>query len=414
LQDDDQPRSDPGDEVGTADDLPLASSTDDLKKSRDTKLSFSGFPQQFWRRKKLRRLLKPGFFVALVAFLYWFVPPVWQLLHGPVTVTHWEKIKGETQVVVGPNTKAWIPAKRISKHVLHAFVAAEDGRFYQHHGLDFGEILASAKTNWKKGRYARGGSTITQQVVKVAFLDRDKSIIRKAREAVGSLILEVIMPKDRILEWYINLVEFGDGVYGIKQGCWHYFRTKPELLSIEQAVHLALVLPSPNAWSAGLRRKNLTSFGHKRFANILNRMKGSGFITKSQWAQALARGDFGRPVHGYAGFLEAQKQNKLICPGSPGCPDEEEDIFDEDSDGLSYPYPQSDRGSEALQSVEQKRTSSEFDGDTEQATSDVAPPSDEAAIDGSKEATEKSSQETLQDTLPTPAADGSSAKGQWP
>src|SRR5690606_35698153 len=119
----------------------------------------------------------------------------------------------------------------ISRHALHAIVVAEDARFYQHAGLDFAEIWASLKTNIRKGRYARGGSTITQQVVKVAFLSSRKNLIRKAREAVGAMLLELLFTKQEILEWYINLVQFGDGVYGIKEGCWHYFKTKPEQLT---------------------------------------------------------------------------------------------------------------------------------------------------------------------------------------
>lgn len=140
---------------------------------------------------------------------------------------------------------------------------------------------------------ARGGSTISQQVVKMAFLSREKTLIRKAREVVGTL-LETILSKDEIMEWYLNLAEFGDAVYGIEKASWHYFRTKPQLLSIEQAVHLALVLPSPNGWSKGLRRKNLTRFGHQRFRATSTRTALPGTSpnpsNKRPWPEAtLAR-----------------------------------------------------------------------------------------------------------------------------
>ena len=93
-------------------------------------------------------------------------------------------------------------------------------------------------------------------------------------------------------------------------------------LTIEQAVHLALVLPSPNAWSRGLRNKALTKFGQQRFAAILNNMRTSGHITHTQWETALSRGDFGRPIAGAAAMLAAEAGKKPLCPGSPGCPEE--------------------------------------------------------------------------------------------
>lgn len=267
------------------------------------------------------------------------MPPVYRLPNGPVTVTRWDKKKGKTEAVVGPTQKGWISTKRVSRHVLHAIIASEDGKFYQHHGIDWESTVDSAKYNWQKGRYARGASTISQQVVKMAFLEREKTLIRKAREAVGVVLMESLLAKDQILEWYINLAEFGDGVYGINDGSWHYFKTKPELLTIEQAVHLALVLPSPNVWSRGLRNRQLSKFGHKRYAAILNNLKNSGYITKTQWLAALGRGDFGRPIAGFESLVAAEESHKELCPGSPGCPeDENEGAWDEESEQvLTFP-----------------------------------------------------------------------------
>lgn len=287
-----------------------------------------------WRGRRL------GLAIAVFALvlIWWFVPPVWRLIDGPVTVTRWDRKSGETRATVGPGLKGWTPAKKISRHTLHAIIAAEDGKFYEHRGFDFDEIASSIETNIKRGRFARGGSTISQQVVKMAFLGREKTLLRKAREAIGTVLMESFMSKDEILEWYVNLAEFGDGVYGVERGSWHYFRTKPEALAIDQAVHLALVLPSPNAWSRGLRNRALTPFGQRRFAAILNRMRQSGYITKPQWANAISRGDFGRPLAGYASLLAAEAEKKTLCPGNPGCPDvEPEEPFDEDQPELSFP-----------------------------------------------------------------------------
>jgi monofunctional biosynthetic peptidoglycan transglycosylase len=277
------------------------------------------------RQRRIRRYLIIG---VLFLSVFWFVPPVYKLFSGSVTVTRWDRKLGETRAEVGPGRPGWIKAKAISKHVLHAFVAAEDGKFYTHSGFDLEQIEKSIETNLKKKRYARGASTISQQVIKMAFLSREKSLLRKAREAVGTVLMEALLPKDKILEWYINLAEFGDGVYGIAEGCEHYFRTKPDQLTIEQSVHLALVLPSPNSWSRGLRAKTLTPFGHKRYASILNNMKLSGYITKGQWQTALSRGDFGRPINGYTKYLANEEKISNDCTAE-SCGELETDPIDD-------------------------------------------------------------------------------------
>jgi membrane carboxypeptidase/penicillin-binding protein PbpC len=133
----------------------------------------------------------------------------------------------------------------------------------------------------------------------MAFLSPKKSLIRKAREAAGAVLCELFFTKDEILEWYINMAEFGDGVYGIRAAARHYFEIEPELLTIEHGANLALVLPSPNGWSKGLRQRRLTDFGHRRYAQIITAMRQNGFITETLWEHALATGDFGRPVKAY-------------------------------------------------------------------------------------------------------------------
>jgi monofunctional biosynthetic peptidoglycan transglycosylase len=232
--------------------------------------------------------------VGLIA-LYWTIPAVWRLQTGPIEVVRWPKT-GEQVFQIGPDAGHWVPIESVSYHVLHAIVVAEDARFYEHHGLDFTEIQNSIALNWEKGAYVRGASTITQQVVKMAFLSQEKSLFRKFREALGALLLEQLLTKEQILEWYINLVEFGDGVFGIHEAAAHYFQIEPELLTIQQGANLALVLPSPNTWSEGLKKRELTPFGHRRYAHIIEEMYRQGFITEKLKEIALATGDFGRPI----------------------------------------------------------------------------------------------------------------------
>lgn len=225
-------------------------------------------------------------------------PPVWELKHGTISVVRWPK-SGPQTFEVGPGQESWVPIRNVSRHVINAIVVAEDARFYEHFGLDLKEIRNSIAFNMEKKRYARGASTITQQVVKMVFLGPEKSLLRKVREALGAFVLETFLSKDQILEWYINLVEFGDGVFGIKSAAQHFFQTTPELLTIQDGAHLALVLPSPNRFSRGLRQRELTTFGHRRYAQIIEEMYKLEFITSALREFALATGDFGRPIEGY-------------------------------------------------------------------------------------------------------------------
>jgi monofunctional glycosyltransferase len=251
------------------------------------------------------------FAVALIGFTYWFIPPVWKLDGNSIAIAQLIGNQRERQVEKGPAEKEWLRIDKVSQHMLDAVIVAEDARFHQHYGLDFTEIEKSISKNLRKGRLARGASTITQQVVKMAFLTREKSFVRKAREAVGALILEIILEKDSILEWYVNLAEFGDGVYGIGDASWHYFQIKPDSITIQQAIHLALILPSPKIWSAGLRQKDLTDFGHERFAQLAGHLRQGGYITVVEWLNVLTTANFGRPIQNYdiivMQFLESEK-----------------------------------------------------------------------------------------------------------
>ncbi len=249
-----------------------------------------------WKRRFLAALLASLGLLLLTLVLL--TPPVWKLEQGPIPVVRWPKTGPQT-FMVGPGKESWVPIQSVSRHVINAIVVAEDARFYEHYGLDFQEIRHSIAFNMEQKRYARGASTITQQVVKMAFLDAEKSLLRKIREALGACVLEWLMSKDKILEWYINLVEFGDGVFGIQSAAQHFFQTTPELLTIQDGAHLALVLPSPNRFSRGLRQKQLTTFGHRRYGQIIEEMFKLELITPALRESALATGDFGKPIEGY-------------------------------------------------------------------------------------------------------------------
>jgi monofunctional biosynthetic peptidoglycan transglycosylase len=245
------------------------------------------------------RLFGGGLLIVFGAAMYgawWITPPV-SVLQGPfVEVVRWEPPLGRQVVRVGPSSPNWVKSEEISKHTLYAILVAEDARFYEHGALDWRETFLSFRKNWEEGRIVRGGSTITQQVVRIVFLSQEKSYLRKLREAFGAIALESLLSKDEILGWYLNLVEFGKGTYGIQEAARRHFRTTPDLLTVSESIHLALVLPSPHLWSKGLRNKDLTEFGNRRFQLLLDRMKENGYITPAQWRNVRATGNFGSPL----------------------------------------------------------------------------------------------------------------------
>jgi len=139
----------------------------------------------------------------------------------------------------------WAPYERVSNHLKRAVVAAEDARFSEHEGFDWEGIQKALEKNQKKGKIVAGGSTITQQLAKNLFLSASKTPWRKAQEAVITLMLETVMDKRRILEIYLNVVEWGPGIFGAEAAARHYYGLSAAQLSAEQAARLAVLLPNP-------------------------------------------------------------------------------------------------------------------------------------------------------------------------
>lgn len=218
---------------------------------------------------------------------------------------------------VGPGSSDWVPIDKMPKHLLHALVSAEDAKFYEHSGFDFEAIRKTVEWNLKKKKYARGASTISQQLVKMAFLSRKKSLVRKGREAVGTVLLEAMLDKREILEWYLNLAEFGPDIYGIKQAAQYYFKLKPQQISLAQSVQLVSILPSPVKWSSGLRQRRLTGFGQQRFAAIATNLKLGGYINEQQWYSLLSQGNFGSALAGRDRYIARFKSKKSCFPTEP-------------------------------------------------------------------------------------------------
>jgi monofunctional glycosyltransferase len=138
----------------------------------------------------------------------------------------------------------FVPLSQMSLDFQHAVIAAEDARFYQHHGFDWHAIQIAAEDDMEGGRL-RGGSTITQQLVKNLFFGTGRSILRKGAEFALVPVAELVLGKQRILELYLNVVEWGPGVYGAESACRYYYRTSARNIDRQQAAQLAAILPLP-------------------------------------------------------------------------------------------------------------------------------------------------------------------------
>jgi monofunctional glycosyltransferase len=164
---------------------------------------------------------------------------------------------------------SYVPLGRISPDLQHAVISAEDGRFFQHHGIDWKEVQKVVDQDLDEGRLGRGGSTITQQLVKNLFLTANRSIVRKAVEFTLAPAAELVLPKRRILELYLNVIEWGPGIYGAEAAARAWYGVPAQKVNREQAARLAALLPSP------LRRTPARMTGYS--TEILRRMGQTGW-----------------------------------------------------------------------------------------------------------------------------------------
>jgi monofunctional glycosyltransferase len=167
----------------------------------------------------------------------------------------------------------WVPWKQISPQAALAVIAAEDQNFASHHGFDF-DSIQKALDEHERGRRLRGASTITQQVAKNVFLWSGRSFVRKGFEAYFTTLIELTWPKRRIIEVYLNVIELGEGVFGVEAASRLYFRKPAAQLQAEEAALLAAVLPNP----VRLKAAHPSAYVEERRAWILSQMEQLGGI----------------------------------------------------------------------------------------------------------------------------------------
>jgi monofunctional biosynthetic peptidoglycan transglycosylase len=223
-----------------------------------------------WAGRWLWRLaLLAGAAVALLQLWYlgWVVAYRW-IDPGETAFMSRERARIEKQRPGGGLKHLWVDYGAISPNLKRAVIAAEDARFIEHEGVDWEAIQKALEDNRRRGRPARGGSTISQQLAKNLFLSSERSYLRKGQELVITYMIEALWDKRRILEIYLNVAEWGDGVFGAEAAARHYFRTSASRLGAEESARLAVMLPRPKFYD----RNRGSEYLARRTATILRYM----------------------------------------------------------------------------------------------------------------------------------------------
>lgn len=217
-------------------------------------------------------------FLSVLSFIYLLsFPDISQLKkENPKKTSFMEYREGESKKK-GKSykiTQIWVPLNIVPSHLIKAVLIAEDDKFWSHEGFDFEAIKKAIEKDIKKGKFAFGGSTITQQLARNLYLTPEKALLRKIKEAIITWRIERVITKKRILELYLNVVEWGDGIFGIEAASRYYYNKPSSELNPEESARLAAVLPNPKRYSPTGESKYI----EMRARLILDIMKMRGII----------------------------------------------------------------------------------------------------------------------------------------
>ena len=213
----------------------------------------------------MRRALRAAAAVAAVgftylAYVYLTLPDVRPLATSNPTTTAFIELRKRQAAEAGRAFEVrqrWVPYTRISNTLRRAVLVAEDSAFFDHEGVDFKELRASLEVNWEEGKFTRGASTITQQLAKNLYLSPSRNPIRKLKELMITRRLEAALSKRRILEIYLNVIEWGDGIFGAEAASRIYFEKPASALSAEEAALLAGAIINPREHNPARPSKRL-------------------------------------------------------------------------------------------------------------------------------------------------------------
>lgn len=186
--------------------------------------------------------------------------------------------------IVGVKNRSWVTLSQISPYLITAVIASEDDAFFQHKGFDLDELKDAIKTDIEKKRFARGASTITMQLARNLYLTKEKTLTRKLKEAYLTYRIESLLTKNRILELYLNVAEWGPGIYGIGEASEYYFGKSPSELNLKEATLLAVMLPSPRYYNPYVRMAKI----EKRQHYLLTRMLAEHDIQDLEYELAVS------------------------------------------------------------------------------------------------------------------------------
>jgi monofunctional biosynthetic peptidoglycan transglycosylase len=184
-------------------------------------------------------------------------------------------------VIKASRPLSWVNLGQISSFARGAIVLSEDWGFFEHNGIDVDQIKVAVQEMIEGHRF-RGASTITQQMIKNLYLSNSRTILRKLHEIILAQKVERVLSKNKILEIYLNIIEFGPGIYGIKAACYHYFKKNPSSIDPREGAFLAMLLPSPKRYYLSYKKRKLTTFARKRINAILEKMRMGKVINSSQ------------------------------------------------------------------------------------------------------------------------------------
>ncbi len=224
-------------------------------------------------RRWVRWLFLGPILLVLLVQLYFFLQICWWSRFNPSMTSFMD---AQLSSLRANNPKAaleqkWVPYRAISANLKRAVIASEDANFAEHVGVDWLALEKAYAKNARKQRVVGGGSTITQQLAKNLFLSGSRSYLRKAQEMVIAFMLETVMSKERILEIYLNVVEFGRGVFGAEAAARHYYGVPAASLNAAQAARLAVMLPNPRFYD----RHRDTNYLARRTTLIMTRMNSA-------------------------------------------------------------------------------------------------------------------------------------------
>jgi hypothetical protein len=195
------------------------------------------------------------------------------------------------EFVISPTDPRWTKLGAVSPFVVKALRTNEDGSFYSHGGFSWFQVKQSIERNLRDRAYVRGASTVSMQLVKNVFLSHQKTAARKLQEAMLTFAMEQVVevPKERILEWYLNIVEWGPGVYGIRRASYHYFGKHPSRLNVGESVWLISILPGPRKYHGYFARGAISDSWWDRMRRLIKIMHGRGHINAEQYVIAVAK-----------------------------------------------------------------------------------------------------------------------------